>query len=190
MRLGSWVSIGLALVFATMAPACDGKGNNPRLQGAKGAEDAATQLNDFMCECLEADAEEPVCDDDELAQELTDAVDYDCFQRVLNQYPDERAKVQCYVDTSYDLVECLETSGCPTFTVIGGATEPSPDDDRSNEEEPPELTAGDRCLEDFENDIETCPELSAAFEDQLEEECFEDIEVEVEACDSSTDDCD
>lgn len=191
MRLGSWVSIGLALTFATVAPACDGKGNSSRLQGAKGAEDAATQLNDLMCECLAAQTEEPVCNDDELAQEVMDAVDYDCLQRVLNQYPDERAKVQCYVDSSYDLVECLEASGCPTFTVVDASPEPvTGDDSPRDDDEEPELTAGDQCLEDFEGDIEACPELSAAFEDQLEEECFEDIEVEVEGCDTSTDDCD
>ena len=189
MRLGSWVSIGLALAFATIAPACDGKGNGSRQQGAKGAEDAATQLNDFMCECLEAESEEPVCDDDELAEELMDAIDYDCFQRVLDQHPDERSKVQCYVDRSYDLVGCLEASGCPTFTVVGDSTEPTPDD-QTSENEPPELSAGDRCLEDFEDDIEACPEFSANFEDQLEDECFEDVEAEIEACDSSGEDCD
>lgn len=192
MQLGTWVSTGLALAFATIAPACDGKGNSSRLQGAQGAQDAATQLNDLICECLAADTEEPACNEDELAEDLMDAVDYQCFQRVLDQHPNERAKVQCYVDSSYDLVECLETSECPTFAVVGGTTEPTPEDHTSDEdeEEPPEPTTGDRCLEDFERDIVACPELSAEFEDQLEEECFDDVEVEVEGCDSSTDDCD
>jgi len=188
MRLGTWISIGLALTFAAVAPACD-KGNDARLQGAAGAEDAATQLNAFMCECLDEQGEENICEDEALLEEAMDAVDYDCFQRVLDQHPDERSTVQCLVNASYDLLECFEASGCPEVIVVEAAPEPGIDPDGNpplEEEEPPEPTAADRCLEDFEDNIEACPEPSAAFEEQLEDECFGARQTEV--C-GPTEDC-
>ena len=188
MQLGSWISVGLAVVFAAMAPACN-KGNGGRLMGAPGAEDAATQLNDLTCECLEEQGQGQACEEGGFVQEAMDAIDYACIQRVLDQHPDQRASFQCLVDVTYDLVDCLEASGCPELVVIedNGA---SPEDQTDAEDPEDEISAGDRCMDDFERDLLACPELSDAFDDQVEEECLDDREVEVEGCDSSTDDCD